>query len=143
MIKLISHRGNINGKSENENSPEQIDKCISLGYDVEIDLWFVDNQFFLGHDKPEYSININWLEQRGDKLWIHCKNLEALSKLNSTLLNYFFHDSDKATLTSHGFMWVYPGEQPVLDSIAVLPEINNDDVSKCIGICSDFIVNYK
>ena len=29
------------------------------------------------------------------------------------------------------------------NSIAVLPEINNDDVSQCSGICSDYIKDYK
>ena len=38
-MKLIAHRGNINGSEpDNENSPEYIDKCIELGFDVEIDL---------------------------------------------------------------------------------------------------------
>ena len=37
--KTIAHRANIGGpNSEVENKPEQIDKCIDQGYDVEIDL---------------------------------------------------------------------------------------------------------
>ena len=47
------------------------------------------------------------------------------------------------TLTSHNYLWVYPGKQPIEKSIAVMPEIHNDDFSKCIGICSDFIERYK
>ena len=48
---LISHRGNINGKFESyENEPNYIDKALSLGYDVEVDVWFVDDNFYLGHD---------------------------------------------------------------------------------------------
>jgi len=40
-------------------------------------------------------------------------------------------------------MWVYPGKQPIKNSIAVLPEIFNDDIKDCTGICSDFIKKYK
>jgi hypothetical protein len=40
-------------------------------------------------------------------------------------------------------MWVYPGKQPITGSIAVMPEIHNDDISKCLGVCSDFIKRYN
>jgi hypothetical protein len=40
-------------------------------------------------------------------------------------------------------MWVYPGKQPVKGGVAVLPEINDDDVSECYGVCSDNITIYK
>jgi hypothetical protein len=44
----ISHRGNIDGKKPHlENSPSYIDEAIELGYDVEVDLWFVDDKFML------------------------------------------------------------------------------------------------
>ena len=40
---LISHRGNINGKFKSwENEPTYIDKAISEGYDVEVDVWYKD-----------------------------------------------------------------------------------------------------
>jgi len=58
-------------------------------------------------------------------------------------LNYFFHNTDDVTITSAGYLWVYPGKQPVVNSVAVLPELNDDDVSKAFAICSDFIHNYK
>ena len=38
LARIIAHRGNIGGSNpEVENNPEQIDKCIAEGYDVEID----------------------------------------------------------------------------------------------------------
>ncbi len=40
---LISHRGNINGKNEiRENSIFYIMEALSMGFDVEIDVWNVD-----------------------------------------------------------------------------------------------------
>jgi len=141
---LISHRGNTKGKSEFwENDPTYIDKAISEGYDVEIDMWWVDGKIFLGHDKPQYEVTDRWLENRIDKLWVHCKNVELLNWIKSTSLHYFWHETDAVTLTSKNHIWAYPGKQPIVGSIAVMPELHNDNTSKCIGICSDYIQNYK
>jgi len=146
-IILISHRGNINGKNlERENQPEYIEEALNLGYDVEIDLWCVDDKLMLGHDEPQYEVDWNgWLNYKTHKLWIHCKNIESLVWLekNTKDVNYFWHENDTVTLTSFGYIWAFPGKQPIEKSIAVMPEINNDDVSKCAGICSDYIENYK
>ena len=141
-VILISHRGNIVGKNpDKENTVEYILDAISLGYDVEIDVRFVDNKWFLGHDLPKQEVDISFLEK--DKLWIHCKNLEAVSNLyGNTKINYFWHQKDDVTLTSFGYVWAYPGKQKILNSIAVLPEIYNEDISSCIGICSDVIGEY-
>jgi hypothetical protein len=143
-MKLISHRGNINGKIiEAENRPDYIDDTIRLGYDVEIDLWFINGKIYLGHDSFQYEINDKWLNERIDKLWIHCKNVESLNWIKNTSLHYFWHENDTLTLTSKNYIWVYPGKQPIVGSIAVMPETFNDDVSSCLGVCSDFIQNYK
>jgi hypothetical protein len=144
---LISHRGNINGSvPELENKPKYIDDAIHSGYDVEIDVWLINGVLFLGHDKPQYEINQKWLQDRKEKLWIHCKNVEAMVYFNSTLVsqyNYFWHQEDTATLTSYKFIWAYPGKQPIKNSIAVMPEIHEEDITQCNGICSDYILNYK
>lgn len=146
MKYFISHRGNLKGKLPNrENTKLYIQEALNLGYDVEIDTWIKDSYLYLGHDAPEKKIKLQWLEERKENLWIHCKSLETLSYFNMCEIsfNYFFHDNDDATLTSKGFIWVFPGKQPVNNSIAVMPEIHNDDFSQCLGICSDFIHNFK
>lgn len=142
---LISHRGNISGRIiEKENHPEYIDIALRLKYDVEVDLWANGSKLFLGHDSPEYEIDFIWIGFRKEKLWLHCKNMEAIEFCNSKEnLNYFWHETDTVTLTSKKFIWAYPGKQPIKNSISVLPELNNDDISECIGVCSDFILNYK
>jgi hypothetical protein len=140
----ISHRGNIDGKKPHlENNPSYVDEAITLGYDVEIDLWWVDGRTYLGHDEPQYEIDDKWLSERVDKLWIHCKNIESLNWIRSTVLHYFWHEEDTLTLTSKQHIWAYPGKQSIIGSIAVMPEIYNDDTSKCLGICSDNILKYK
>ena len=75
----VAHRGNINGKNnERENHPDYINEAISLGYDVEVDARYIDGDWWLGHDEPQYRITKNWLKKRYDNVWVHCKNIEAL-----------------------------------------------------------------
>ena len=144
---LISHRGNLDGKQpNNENNPNYIWQAIQAGYNVEIDVWFVDNKFKLGHDEPLYDFPFDLFDGYYNKLWIHCKNVEAMVALNEfpneNLLNYFWHQEDDITLTSKGYIWAYPGKQPIKNSIAVMPELNKDDLTQAIGICSDYIEDY-
>lgn len=143
---LISHRGNTNGKFEShENEPTYIDMAIKKGFDVEVDVWYKDGMLWLGHDKPDYGGVDQFIKERTNKLWVHCKNVEAVIYFKNCgyKVNYFWHETDTLALTSQGHIWAYPGKQPIEESIAVMPEINSDDLSKCSGICSDFIEKYK
>ena len=145
---LISHRGNIDGPNvENENKPSYISTAIEKGYDCEVDFWFVNNKFVLGHDEPQYEIPIEFIQSYYRKLWIHCKNYDALSKLveidrGGVYLNYFWHDTDDVIITSQGYMWANPGVY-IENSIAVLPEYKEDNLAGRLGICSDYIINYE
>ena len=138
---LISHRGNIQGKSPGlENMPEYINDTLNKGYHVEIDVWY-KNGFYLGHDNPQYNVKPSFLVQ--DKIWCHAKNIKAIIEMSKySKIHYFWHQEDDITLTSKGYIWAYPGKQPIKDSIAVMPELYNDSLDKCIGICSDYISNY-
>jgi len=141
---LISHRGNIDGPNQKrENSPEYIMEALSSGFDVEIDVWYKEKEWFLGHDNPNYKIEINWLLERESKLWIHCKNLESLVEIKNYCLHYFWHENDEFTLTSKNYIWAYPRKIPIKKSIVLLPELFLNDVKGCKGICSDFVNNYK
>jgi len=142
---LISHRGNISSIDEQtENSPDYIIRAICLGYFVEIDLHVLGEDLFLGHDKPTYKIDKDFLDNF--KLFVHCKNKEALLFMSKERFKceYFWHQEDKYTLTSKGNIWVYTGEDLLPNSICVMPESHHyDDISICYGICSDKIEYYK
>ena len=141
-MKIISHRGNLDGPNpEKENSISYITQAINLGYDVEIDVWKIGDGLFLGHDEPQYEADLSWFVQNKESLWIHCKNIPAIIFFNkcSISFNYFWHENDTVTLTSKGFIWAYPGKQPIKNSIAVMPEIYEDDIRECHGICSDYV----
>ena len=146
-MKLIAHRGNIHGPNEElENNPNQIDKCIELGYDVEIDLRYdeLSKNIWLGHDLPQYPITWDWLNQRYDKLWIHCKDFISLNKFSfgNSQYNYFWHQEDDFALTSKGYIWTYPGKD--VGSRSVLVDLDgNNSSQKCYGICSDFLGKLK
>ena len=79
---------------------------------------------------------------------VPCKNIEAILQMRENDIHYFWHQEDKITLTSKNYIWAYPGSQPIENSIAVLPELNNDNSitmlpKKLFGICSDFIKEYR
>ena len=142
---VIAHRGLINGPDELlENKPENIDLAIQVCGYAEVDLRYHKKSLWLGHDEPQYEIDIDWLMKRRENLWIHCKDKAALEIMYSrdNAHHYFWHENDMITITSEGFMWAYPGKQPIYKSIAVMPEIHNDDLSYCIGICTDYVLKY-
>ncbi len=141
---MISHRGNMYGPDpQNENKPEYIIDALRNGFDVEIDVWSIDNDFYLGHDKPQYKVD--WKFLTNPAFWCHAKDVDTFYKLLKTGSHCFFHQNDNATLTSKGFIWTYPGKILTPMSICVMPEINNysDDLSKAKGVCSDFIMEIK
>ena len=145
-MKLISHRGNLSGPNpEQENQPEYIAEALQAGYDVEIDVWFKDDKFMLGHDEPQYEFPFELIDQHYPKLWIHCKNIDALSKLNEldpngSKVNYFWHENDLGVLTSKSYIW---STNLIDNGILVMPELfDKQPIETTMGICSDYIKNY-
>lgn len=144
LKKLISHRGNLFGPNlSQENKESTILKAVDSGFDCEIDVWFLDKNLYLGHDKPTYKTSLKFLSEIQEFSWIHCKNFEALDYFASIKkFNYFWHQEDQFTITSLGYIWTYPGNVVGENSVIV---DNNNQVSeyKCYGICSDFISLYQ
>ena len=147
-MKLIAHRGNINGPNkEHENKPEYLINALNEGYYIELDLWYVDNNLYLGHDEPQYKIKYSFLLENKDKMYVHCKNIQALHYIlcKNDDIECFFHDLDECVLTSKGNIWTFPGKLLTDKSICVMPERvkdNNYNLNNCIGICTDFVSKY-
>ena len=102
----------------------------------------------LGHDEPKDFFDereLYWLDQ----LWFHAKTPETLRRLLYIReINAFYHDKDMCTLTSMGYIWNYIGSKFTEKSIIVLPEktpgiYTSNDFNNCLGICSDYIEEYK
>lgn len=142
-MKLISHRGNINGKDPSrENRFDYINDALDAGYEVEIDVWYEDKQWWLGHDEPTYKTGTSIL--RNPKIWCHAKNKDALELLIQNNLHHcFFHANDNYTLTSNNIIWCNINVPLIKGSVCVLPEMGyNGKLEQCYGICSDVIKNY-
>jgi hypothetical protein len=145
MIR-IAHRGNVVGPQQDrafENEPHVLVGAIARGYDVEVDVWLIDGQVFLGHDEPTHLVDNKFLQDIGDNAWFHCKNLEALDMFVKELpdLRYFWHELDRHTLTSNGFIWTYPGNKITTKSILVYlgkPDLKSFEVLP-YAICSDYV----
>ena len=139
---LISHRGNILGrKKQLENNPNYIDNALKLGYDVEVDVWSIDKQFYLGHDEPQYKIERSFLQNK--KLWCHAKNIEAFYRMIDDKIHCFFHDKDKVALTSRGYFWSSSENKMTSKSICVMPPNTTDLPKNIAGVCSDNVGSYN
>lgn len=150
-MKLISHRGNINGPNLLlENTEKYIQEAIDKGYDCEIDIWKIENDLFLGHDYPLNKTSLHFLNINSHKLWIHCKNVEALIYLNSfsnmyKIYNCFYHKDDLYTLTSKGYIWGNINTPYNKNVIQVnLNKINLYEHSNDVyGFCSDYLIEKR
>lgn len=145
MIKIISHRGNLNGPDlDLENNPNQINLALSKNFLVEIDLRIIENKFWLGHDKPDYLIDKQWLLDRSNHLVIHSKDLltsNYLIDLNKQL-NWFYHTNEDIVLTSRGWLWCYPGiylDKGITVLIGDQVKLN----SKVLGVCTDYPLKFE
>jgi hypothetical protein len=142
----ISHRGNLNGCCGFENDPLQVSYVICKGFDVEVDVWVIDGCIYLGHDKPTYPIEKDFLVFYKKYLWCHAKNLDALTYMLLINARCFWHENDKYTLVSTGEIWSFVGQKQNHRTICVLPENWNCSTSyikMSYGICSDYIEKYK
>jgi hypothetical protein len=90
-----------------------------------------------------------------DNLWIHAKDIASATQLlqhtkRGYNLNFFWHDKDDRTLTSHGFWWTDPAKELTELSVWVMPEskwgvsslwiVKN---TNCYAICTDYAEHVK
>lgn len=150
---LIAHRGLLDGPNKDlENHPSSFQLCRELGYDVEIDLRFVNGEWWLGHDEAQYKVNYEFLQnidKRGyldqHHAWIHTKNIDALYELMRRHWegHVFWHQNDDVVVTTTGYLWTYPGKQLTPLSICVMPEwtdqLSSIKTANCFGVCSDYV----
>ena len=72
----ISHRGNLDKTNrDQENKPSYVINALKQNFDVEVDIWFLKKNFYLGHDAPEHKVDMKFIKTK--KLWFHAKNIEA------------------------------------------------------------------
>ena len=141
-MKLISHRGNIDGPNpEMENDPMNIENTIAKGFDVEIDVWSKGSDFYLGHDNPERQVSEMFLKH--GSIWCHAKDIKTFYKLIEIGAHCFSHDQDEVALTTEGYLWSSYGNQMTDKSICVMPPRNVELPKNIGGVCSDYIEDYR
>lgn len=146
MTIFISHRGNTECiDEERENTPEYIDLAIQKGYEVEIDIWKIEDKLYLGHDEPELEVALEWLADRKKHLWIHTKNRQALEYLTeiSQSFKFFWHSSEPYILTSNGLIWAHEYEEVDNDSLCIVPllsleQVEQSSVRDWFAVCTDY-----
>jgi hypothetical protein len=145
---LIAHRGLYDGPDPSrENHPDQIEKTLKLGFEAEIDIRWIDGEWWLGHDEPTYKVDVSFFGHAG--LWLHCKNAQALFRIPEVPnTHYFWHQEDHFTLTSRGIIWTYPGH--MIDpkrGVLVQPEWNKnwkpERPPTCLGVCSKYVADIR
>lgn len=140
---FISHRGNVNGRvPELENKPSNILKVIEKHL-IEIDIWNIEGRIYLGHDNPEYLIDLKFIEQIKPKTFFHAKNLNIIKILNNLNCRWFLHDKDSFTFVQNvekKMIWGFP------EIINFIPKdfdvcivSNNNHVDFNGYVCSDYL----
>jgi len=142
-MNLISHRGYEDGENTLlENHPTQIKKLLEMGINVEIDVWYIDGKYFLGHEGPKYQVEESFLKLDG--LWCHAKNEQALEQMLACEAHCFWHQGDDYTITSKGQIWAYPGKKTSgKNTVFLFPErYPHIDEQKYDYICTDYVIKY-
>jgi hypothetical protein len=152
LQQFIAHRGNVEGRvAADENKPEKIEALNRKGIACEIDVWYTDGKYWLGHDAPETEISFEWLMDHLPLRLIHCKHHEALDKLHRECgrlgynVNLFYHTVEDYALTSRGHIIVHPDQLCLPDSIEMMPELSKQrDMKTCSNcVCSDSRSNLR
>ena len=145
MPVFIAHRGNIDGANpEMENTLDYLRRSHNEGFGVECDLQIYNGALYFGHNEPQEQADYSFLMK--PYVFCHAKTIETIHILINSGLHCFWHETDKMTLTSLGYMWCYPGVYPVhnraiwldlpsLDGGERLPSgISQTDI---MGVCGD------
>jgi len=136
---IISHRGNIQGSNcKLENNPNHISELLQLNKHIEIDVWYKNKKFYLGHDKAQYKVDLSFLKHKN--LWCHAKNLDALQIMLNEKIHCFWHQDDNFTITSKGYIWTFPGKPTTKKSVIVDTKKGwRDKKYDCFGVCVDWV----
>jgi len=112
--RVISHRGNLDGPNpEMENQPEYILNATNV-CSVEIDVWYKDNKYFLGHDEPQYEVAKFFLFK--ERFLIHAKSMETFFELSKYgQLETFFQTEDDLSMTTKNRIVIHGRNNKISD----------------------------
>lgn len=139
----IAHRALVSGPNTTiENDITTIVYRCSHGLYSEIDIWYLNSKWYIGHDSPDKEITLHHLIS--PYLFIHAKNVEAFHELqiisNSHGLNLriFYHTEEHYALTTLGETIIYPGLPEKNGWLYMMPERTGLTLQSSAMICSDY-----
>ncbi len=148
VYRHVCHRGNIGGSvKELENNLGVLIQRDIQGYEVEVDVWYHEGSLWLGHDKPEYKITLEWLIN-SKRRWIHAKDGPTLEYLvlekgkRALDIHIFYHTTEDYVFTDKGLIICYPGKPLLEGSCCMMPERANysdSDFQKSFVVCTDYL----
>lgn len=148
MIK-IANRGNFAGRNiDRENTSVYIEEAICAGYDVKVDVWLLDKEWYLGHNFPKERIDISFLERQS--IWTHARDLVGyVSLYNNPKVHVFWHNKDEFAITNKGIKWA-SDRYLTYDGITTLGEfqtIRRQEILagkfNPLGICCDDVISFS
>ncbi len=143
---IIANNGNLKGSTEFTYTQKQVELALKTGYDVKIDISLQDNGFFSGKDS-EHKIDIDFLREHVNGLWIACYNLAALDFFNNdpTDFNCYWFWGGDYMLTSHQHIIALSHvDLPKHYGVSWFPELNPDkSIKDAWGIITDFPSDYR
>lgn len=146
-MRVISHRGNINGPGK-DSAPADVRVALEAGYDVEVDVRMVDGSLRLGHDAPGDKVP-SWMLFDA-KVWFHAKDIEAASYLATRDVKVFCHDNDPFVVVDQ-HIWVHPNTSrktlvlpnAILLDIAGFERLSRDVGKLAFAVCTDWPKEWK
>jgi hypothetical protein len=138
---IYAHRGNVSGISPRENHPDFIRLALEQGFGVEVDLWQVEGRWLLGHDGPQFPIEIAAFDRPDVIFHLKTPHLPSLAFADAFAL-----DQDPYALTLRGRLWTNYGQPVSATSIACAPELVRATeplaefaarCSQAFGVCTD------
>jgi 3-deoxy-D-manno-octulosonate 8-phosphate phosphatase (KDO 8-P phosphatase) len=115
-----------------ENNPDYILEATKK-YSVEVDAWFKDGDYYLGHEKPVHKIDKLFLFS--DSIITHCKNIECLHQLRGySMVEAFYQVNDEVSITTAG-RFIYHS--------SVIPTIyKSNDIVVNLGKPDNYLSNF-
>lgn len=143
-MKIISHRGNIKGPlPSKENTLNYILNAL-ISFDVEIDVRMLGDKLMLGHDEPLHSIDLDFLIDNRESLWVHCKDINSLEFLKNHEINCFSHSSSDFVLSSQNYILTAPDGPRSANSIIMMPELSSKPFKGgYLGVITDYPESYS
>lgn len=117
-MRIISHRANLNGPSENY-SEFKILRALRMGFDIEIDIRCDSNRLWVGHDHPDFllprDVTSNDMISR---VWFHAKDLASVEMLPDHALVFCHADDDFVIVSGDKrIIWLHPKLNSQIDDL--------------------------